>query len=592
MPFLPTLSEPYQTKINTESFAGRTHKLKIAANDWYETENLSTDGYPLLTARPKRGIVSQYDAPSGCISKDSMIVIDGGKVIFNGAPTDLEVDPDLTPKQLVSMGAYLVIFPDKVYLNTADISDHGSLEARWSATIGDTIADVSYTICTITGDEYGNVNASAGEPSDPESGEYWLDTSGEVHALKQWSESSGMWVTIPTVYTKISADGIGASFADYDGVTLSGISHEAGGKIGKQFEELNGTKVIYKRDENYIVIVGLTDQSYTQTDGKLSVSRDVPEMDYICEAGNRLWGCKYGAVNGKAINEIYGCKLGDFKNWNCFLGISTDSWVGSVGSDGMWTAAVNYLGYPTFFKEDRIHQVLISSSGAHQIQETVCSGVEKGSWKSPCVAGQILYYKGLGGIYAYDGSQPVLVSDAFGGEIYRNARAGAARGKYYVSMQSMDGAWHMFALDTAKGFWMREDATHALMFAAQDDDLFYIDSDSKELKSVYGTQGSLEEDVEWYAESGVQGYEYAEKKYIGRYNFRVKVEPGTKLTLWIEYDSNGEWLNKGTIEGDRLATYTLPVIPRRCDHLRYKISGKGAFSLFSITRILEVGSDM
>lgn len=592
MPILPTLSEPYQEKIHTETFAGRTHKLKIAANDWYETENLSTDNFPMLSPRPKRGTVTAYAAPSGCISKDSLIVIDGDDVIFNGKTTDLKVDPELTPKQLVSMGAYLVIFPDKVYLNTADISDYGSLEAKWSAGGEENPIPVSFTICTVLGEEYRDVSTGASAPDAPEGGAYWLDTSAEVHALKQWSESSGMWVTIPTVYTRIEATGIGAAFNDYDGVTLSGIAHIAEGAIAEQYAQLNGTKVIYKRTDDYIVIVGLVDQQYIQEDGAITVSRDVPDMDYVCEAGNRLWGCKYGMVGGKALNEIYCCKLGDFKNWNCFLGISTDSWVGSVGSDGMWTAAVNYLGYPTFFKEDRIHQVLISSTGAHQLQETVCSGVERGSWRSPCVAGQVLYYKGRNAVYAYDGSQPVSVSDALGGELYRNARAGAVRGKYYISMQSADGAWHMFAFDTSRAMWMREDGTHALMFAAQDDDLFYIDEDSGELKTAYGTQGGLEDIVEWFAESGVQGYEYSEKKYVGRYNFRIKLEKDSEVTLWIEYDSNGKWINKGTIKGERLATYTLPVIPQRCDHLRYKLTGKGDFRLFSITRILERGSDM
>ena len=56
------------------------------------------------------------------------------------------------------------------------------------------------------------------------------------------------------------------------------------------------------------------------------------------------------------VNELYACKLGDFKNWNCFLGISTDSYVASVGTDGPWTGAVTYLGNPIFFKETCLHK--------------------------------------------------------------------------------------------------------------------------------------------------------------------------------------------------------------------------------------------
>lgn len=587
MPLLPVLQEPAQTKIHTETFAQRNHKLKIAANDWYETKNISTDGYPMLTARQKRGAVRKLTSPSGCIAKDAMIVIDGEDVIINESVTDLKVDPALTPKQLVSMGAYLVIFPDKKFINTANHNEFGDLEKKWEAR-EDT--SVSYSICTISGDEYENLSIQASEPETHDG--YWLDTSGDTHTLNQWNEASGMWMQIPTVYTKIEAAGIGDGFADYDGVTISGIAYSESGPTAKQFEAINGNKVIYKCSEDYIVVVGLLSVSnYVQTGG-VTIERKVPEMDYVCEAGNRIWGCKYGMVDGKAVNEIYGCKLGDFKNWNCFLGISTDSWAASVGSDGLWTAAVNYLGYPTFFKEDRIHQVLISSAGAHQIQESVCSGVEKGAWRSPSVAGQVLFYKGRNAIYAFDGAQPVEVSDALGDVQYHNARAGSVRGKYYISMQDESGQWHLFAYDTSKGFWMREDNTRAMMFATKDDDLYFIDEDTNELKTVYGTEGELEADVEWEAESGVQGYEYAEKKYIGRYNFRVKLDKDSSLTLWIEYDSSGNWLNKGTIHGDRLATHTIPVIPQRCDHLRYKLTGNGSFQLFSITRTLERGSDM
>ena len=35
----------------------------------------------------------------------------------------------------------------------------------------------------------------------------------------------------------------------------------------------------------------------------------------------------------------------------------------------------------------------------------------------------------------------------------------------------------------------------------------------------------------------------------------------------------------------------LPVKPRRCDHLKIRFTGTGDAKIFSVTRILEVGSD-
>ena len=274
------------------------------------------------------------------------------------------------------------------------------------------------------------------------------------------------------------------------------------------------------------------------------------------------------------------------------MGISTDSWAASVGSDGQFTAAFNYLGYPTFFKEETIHTVAISSVGAHQIQTTVCSGVQRGSWRSAAVAGEVLYYKGRSGIYAYDGSQPVEISDALGGVRYKDAVAGSVGTKYYISMKDDAGVSHMFSFDTSKGLWMREDNSSALMFASADGDLFYIDADTKQLISVYGTQGEQENKIAWEAVSGIQHYEEAGRKYLGRYNFKVKMYPGTSFKLLMQYDSDGVWQDRGTVKGDRMNTFTLPVIPRRCDHLQFKLVGEGDFQLFSITRVYEQGSDM
>lgn len=581
----PTLYELATSKQMVDTFLGYNHNLRIAEGEFYDMKNLTADHFPMLASRRLRGSVATYNNPAGLIAKDALAVVDGSAVVYNGYRIEMGLS-DIRPKQLVSMGAYMVIFPDKKYLNTADTEDFGSLEASWEAGT----LPITYAPCSVNGELYENTVIQGTEPTAPANGDYWVDTSSEPHTLMQYSSASAMWVQIPTVYTRISATGIGALFMDYDGVTISGCSYEGDSSVERQIAELNATKVIYKRDEDYIIVVGMLDQACTQTGG-VRVKRSVPDMDYVCEAGNRLWGCKYGLIQGEPINEIYGSKLGDFKNWNCFMGISTDSWAASVGSDGQFTAAVNYLGHPTFFKENVIHTVMISSSGAHQIQETNCSGVQKGSWLSPVVAGEILYYKGLTAVYAYDGSQPVRVSDQLGSVRYRNAVAGSVGGKYYISMQDDAGAWHLFCLDTAKGLWVREDDTQAVMFAAVDEDLYFLNA-AGELVSVNGWDGVKEDGIEWEAVSGVQYYRYAGKKYVSRYNFRIKLDPGASVKLYIQYDSSGEWEERGTIHGGPLGTVTLPVVPRRCDHLQFKLVGNGEFRLFSIARVFEEGSDV
>ena len=86
-------------------------------------------------------------------------------------------------------------------------------------------------------------------------------------------------------------------------------------------------------------------------------------------------------------------------------------------------------------------------------------------------------------------------------------------------------------------------------------------------------------------------YQYPDKKYVSRFNFRLQMEKGARIRVFIDYDSSGRWEKQGEIISDSLRTVTLPIRPRRCDHLRIRVEGRGDCKIFSIARILEIGSD-
>lgn len=585
MPYFPTVQESKTYQQVTDVFQGYNHNLKIGDGEFYDMKNLTSEYFPMLANRGKRGIVTQLTSPGGLLAKEAIAYVDNGKLYYNGSEV---AGLDLTEgqKQLVSMGAYLIIWPDKKYLNTKDLTDFGSMD--FSITVS---GSITYSMCD--GDAKNIENIATEQPKDPTGGQYWLDTSSTPHSLKQWNAPTSMWITIPTVYTKISATGIGQHFEQYDGVKISGIEYSGEGEdVKAQYKELNGTKIIQARDDNYIVVVGLIDVSSEQTTGSVTVSRSAPDMDYITEAGNRLWGCKYGIVDGKTINEIYACALGDFKNWNEFQGVSTDSYAASVGTDGKWTGAITHLGYPIFFKENVFHKVYISSAGAHQITDVACRGVQDGCANSLAIVGERLYYRSRSGIMMYDGSLPVSVSDALGGEKYYDASAGAIDDKYYVSMKDASDHWHMFVLDTAKGLWHREDGTHSIGFTRAGNELYYIDYDTNKLMTVNGSVGTAEDTVEWNATTGIIGYTTVEQKYVSRFNIRMKLPTGSKADMYIQYDSDGIWHHCGHMEGVGTKTFMLPVRPRRCDHFQFRIDGKGDVRVYSLSKIFEAGSDV
>ena len=126
----PKLTEIAQSRITSDVFRGFNHNLRIDDGEWYDEKNLSSSHYPLFSQREKRGYIKQLDKPTGMLAKDALMYVDGATVYYNDNPLTLQgIVMSDEPKTMVSMGAYAVIFPDKVYINTQDISDYGRLES-------------------------------------------------------------------------------------------------------------------------------------------------------------------------------------------------------------------------------------------------------------------------------------------------------------------------------------------------------------------------------------------------------------------------------------------------------------------------------
>ena len=588
----PTLTEQATTRQIIDVFGGYNHNLRIGDGEFYDERNLCSDDYPLLTTRRQRGVYASPTNPQGMIAKDALCYVDGSAFVINEKRIEMNLSTaaEDCPKSLVSMGAYVIILPDKKYINTVEVSDRGSMEATYTST-----GDVTFSLCTADGGSYGDVITSAAAPENPANGAYWLDVSGEQHALKVYSSATGVWSTVATTYVKISATGIGAQFGQYDGVQLSGI-------VKNGVKDLNGSAIVWAKGDDYIVVVGILDASVTQTaaDGAVKVERSVPDMDFVIESGNRLWGCKYGYVDGKTVNEIYASKLGDFKNWNCFMGISTDSYAASCGTDGQWTGAITHLGYPLFFKENCLHKVYGTFPSNFQIQTTTCRGVQKGSGGSMAIVNEVLYYKSRGGVCVYDGSLPEEISAAFGGEIYSDAVGGGHRNKYYLSMKDSGGTWCLFVYDTRLGTWHKEDATHAEAWCSCQDEMYYIDASDKKIRTVLGRGTKDTSPISWMAETGTimaltTSSKYPEwisnKKFVGRMLIRMSLDAGATMQVYIQYDSSGVWEKLWDMTGKNLRTFSFPVRPHRCDHFRLKLEGTGGAKIYSITKTLERGSD-
>lgn len=589
--YLPSLKKKATQQLVTDTFGGINRSEKISDGEFACVMNLSTREYPMLCPRKPRGSVRTLSNPQGLLAKDKLCWVDGSKIYYDGtavAGISLSTAAAKCPKQLVGFGAYVVIFPDKKYFNTVDLTDCGSLEDSFTS------SSATYTMCRLDGTDYGNITASATAPENPTNGAYWIDTSESTHKLMTYSETYGMWQQILTVYTRIQSTGIGTHFREGDTVELSGAAapSSASAAVKKQVSDLNGSHYVYASDTNWITVVGLLDSATSQS-GTLSIQRRVPDMEFVIESENRLWGCHYGTgTDGQMLNEIYACKLGDFRNWRVYQGISTDSYAVSLGSDGPFTGAIAYGGYPMFFKETCVHKVYGNQPKNYQVMTTQMRGVKVGCGKSLCIVDGTLLYLSPMGVEAYEGSLPTGIGEKLGDAERGQGVAGCLGTRYYLSVvEGEENRLYVYDMKTA--IWMEEDAAAALDFVAYAHDLYMLDGETGELLTINGTAGELEDAVEWSAETGLMGWEIVQQKYVTRFNLRAVLPAKAELRAELQYDSRGPWREKMRLKNPAAGTRTLlmPVYPHRCDHMRMRLSGRGEVKLYSIARILSGGGD-
>ena len=326
----PSLCVPTRYREETGIFGGLNRNAGAAEGEFAEEENLSADQYPVLTVRPPRERIETGGQVRALLSGDGLIYVEGGDLVLPDRRVALGLSPE-GEKRLCAMGSDILVFPDKKYASTLDPEDFGSLEKEFRAD-----REITCTPCDLEGTARLPDYVGTDAPEDPGNGQVWLDPADK--SLKQWSAAAGMWVREETGYLKLEAPGIGVGFRVYDGVHISGTA------------DLDGANTLWAVEENALVVSGLKAEAGVLPAGT-AIRRRVPDMDFVVECGNRLWGCRAGKnADGEPVNELYASRLGDFRNWESYLGLTTDSYAVSVGTPGAFTGAVTYLGNPIFFK--------------------------------------------------------------------------------------------------------------------------------------------------------------------------------------------------------------------------------------------------
>lgn len=546
---------------SVDSFGGLNREPRPGAGEFTFMENLTSQAYPLLTPRSKRGVYAKPASPQGLIAMDRLCYVDGADFVMGQEriSMDLSVQPEDCPKTLQAMGAYVIILPDGKYINTLNPEDKGDIEAVFSA------ESITAALCREDGETLENVTVGDAAPEEG----LWLDTSESLPVLREYSQSQGQWGEI-TAFTSLSAPGVGAGFFPGDTVRIFGALWQ-----------------VAAAEENKLVLQGAMKPGPLENP---EIARRMPRMDFITESGNRLWGCRYGPDRkGNFVNEVYASKLGDFRNWETFQGLSTDSYAVSFGDAGPFTGAATFLGSPLFFREECIHKVYGTEPASYRVQTTHCQGVQEGSDKSIARVGNCLIYKGRDGVYSYDGAFPSDISRELGREKRHSAAAGVLGNRYYISMAEEEGH-SLYVWDASLRLWHREDSLSCSHLVGFGGEIYAVDRSSQNILGLLGT-GEQEQEVKWEAEFAPFGLEDVQHKHISRLVLRLSMEKGSRMECLARYDDEDTWHSLCMIFGTDLRSLRLPLRPRRCDHMVLKLRGAGNVKLYSVARIYEKGSD-
>lgn len=515
------------TKTTQMQFGGYNHTKAARDGELWDMVNLCSDEAPLIAPRKPRSHVRTMVNPGAIGGHDKLFWVDDTTFYYDGAAKGSVTAGD---KQFVGMGQRIIIWPDKKVYNIS-LDTFESLEASVSG----------------TGVKFDNGTL--------------YDEEAECNTVK------------------CSGVDFNQYFAAGDAVEISGCTKHPENNKTPIIREISadGHEVYFYE---YAFMLDGTDEApegYTEP-GTITFQRTVPDLDYICVNENRLWGCRG--------DSIYASKLGDPKNFNVFDGLDTDSYWVDAGSAGSFTGCVSFLGYPCFFKENSICKMYGDLPSNFQLMSSATLGVKAGCGKSLAIAGEVLFYLSTAGIMAYSGGIPSPVGENLG-DSFSGAVAGSDGLKYYVSMKDSKDTWHLFVYDSTKGLWHREDATQARGFARVGETVYLL----QEGGTLWDITSGGDEIVEWMAEFADFTEGSPNAKGYSKLQIRIELEEGGIAKAELLFDSRGEWKQVGEIHADQKRTYLLPVIPRRADHYRLRISGTGTAVIHSIARQYYAGSE-
>lgn len=548
---------------SASTFGGINRANGTPLGEWDRLNGFDLTAYPALrTCLPYAysDIVSSSEI-TGYTYRNGILVYTTADGIYLDGKGTLTAIPGLSAgdKTLVNIGAYIVILPDWALVNTAE-AENSVVMAKGAMLTGNLL-------------EY---NQNQTKPTVSIYKLFYVDApTAEVTAS---GLAVGDSVKLSWTYGKrkmskqLTINNIGI-----ESYTGSGMT-----SIGFDTSDMPNTMWFYTEGR-------AMDQFRVPRITGATIQRVMPDLDYVVEYNNRLWGCS------SKNHEIYCSKLGEPLVWGAYSGISTDSWAATVGTDGDFTGACVFNGCVLFFKEDCVHSVYGTKASNFTVTTYTVRGVQKGSAKSLCISEGLLYYKAPEGIFTFNGS----ASSRFDGKLCvdRDSRTacGTADDRYIVMAMS-DGT--VFYYDELHSVWYNRTLPNVISMHNFSGSLYAITKDSNRamqkvmLTTDVGMSGRMTETAFEAVTGELCRGELTSTSSYSRKAMHTVIKKLTmsleewhqqgvssvQFTVSVQYDG-GDWQTVYSYDGtaeeaDNNVVTLIPTIPMRCQRLRIKISGK------------------
>lgn len=331
----------------------------------------------------------------------------------------------------------------------------------------------------------------------------------------------------------------------------------------------------------------------------LTIQRSLPDLDYICEKDNRLWGVVNHQNNRvwdadtetwKTFESRLICAsaLGDPDDFYDYTGAYGGAYAVAVASEGDFTGICPYGDSVLAWKEKRLCKVMGDAPATYSLNEYVVDGVQSGAHGTQVNISETLIYKGVNGIYAYAGGTPRLISSPFGERRYTAQAAGTDGERYFITLTDAAGNTHLHSYDVQRGLWLRESGDNAIGYADLPVGFCALLSDGM-LRLM--DSGADDPTLEWYAQF-TPFYETLDgKKRYAKLLLRLELGAGAHVRV-LERVDGGPWKQIGMIAVAAKNPVTVPVNIARGDKMEFRLEGNGACTILGIQRQFFMHSEV